>query len=353
MSAAFTLERVATLDEARPGWDELAEASRNPFATFEWAETWWRHFGRDRPLALHRVRTADGRLAAILPLYRADRGPLRLLRFVGHGPADQLGPICAPGDRPLAAEALRAIAAAHPRGLLLAERLAGDEGLAPLVGGRHLRHESSPVLDTEGLGWDEWLKTKSSNFRGQVRGRERKLAREHEIEFRCTESGDAVERDFDRFLALHDLRWATGESAAFAGARGAFHREFARKAFDRGWLRLWFLVAGGREVASLYCLRYAGSDWYYQGGRDPAWNRERVGFVLLTRTIRSAFDDGLDHFRFGLGDEEYKERFAARDPGLDTAVLGKDALTRLTSTALDSIRTLPLPVRRVLGRRVA
>ena len=58
-----------------------------------------------------------------------------------------------------------------------------------------------------------------------------------------------------------------------------------RHALERGWLRLWVLEADGKAVAAWYGFRFAQIDWYYQSGRDPDWERQSVGFVLLAHTI--------------------------------------------------------------------
>src|SRR5688500_16880564 len=100
-ASAPPTEPLASLDDAREEWDALAAAAGNPFGARECASAWWRVYGGGRELALRRVRGPDGRTVAILPLYRADRGPARMLRFLGHGAADESGPLCAPEDRPL------------------------------------------------------------------------------------------------------------------------------------------------------------------------------------------------------------------------------------------------------------
>lgn len=342
---------AATLAELRGDWDRLATLTANPFLSFPWAEAWWRHFGRGRDLALHTVHRPDGTVVAILPLYRADRGPARLLRFLGHGPADELGPVCAPADAPLAAAALRRVLAALPRGLLLADRLPQPLGLAASLGGRRLRTEPTPVLPVRGLGWEDWLKTRSSNMRQQVRRRERKLARERDLAFRLTESPATLDDDLATLFALHDARWAEGESAAFAPPRDAFHRDFAREALARGWLRLWFAELDGVAAAAIYVIRFGGSDWYYQAGRDPRLDDLAVGFVLLSHAIRSSFEDGMRDFRFGLGDEPYKDRFADEDPGLETVLAGPAALTWAAARAAAGGRRLPPDMRRRIVRR--
>src|SRR4029453_2241837 len=91
----------------------------------------------------------------------------------------------------------------------------------------------------------------------------------------------------DILFRLHALRWPEG--SAFQ-AKEAFHREGAAIGLDHGWTRLWLLELDGEAVAAWYGLRFAGTESYYQAGRDPAWDHRSVGFVLLAHTIRSAFE---------------------------------------------------------------
>jgi len=350
------LERIGSLEAARADWTALADAGDNPFSTWEWADAWWRHLGGHGELWLHRAVTPDGRVAALLPLYRRRRGPAEVVRFVGHGPADQLGPVCAPADRPFAAAALRALAARLPRrALLLAERLAGEDGVAEALGAHPVRTEATPLLHAPD-GWEAWLASRSSNFRGQVRRRERKLVREHGLRFRFQGGpGEQLETDLRTLVELHDRRWQ-GASSAFAGARRPLHEDFARAAAARGWLRLWIAESGdGTPVAAWYGLRFAGREWYYQAGRDPDWagGGDGVGFALLAHTIRAALEDGVTEYRFGLGDEPYKERFANGDPGLRTVVLGRGPLPAAAAAAAAGARRLPPRARQVLARRAA
>jgi CelD/BcsL family acetyltransferase involved in cellulose biosynthesis len=305
------LEASDALEPLRDEWDQLAEASRNIFATWDWVRLWWRHFGSERRLHVVAVREG-GRLAAILPLYAWRERPLRVLRFVGHGPGDELGPICAPADRKLATAAVRETLMSAGANILVAEHIPGG-----LPGARVLGRTGSPVLDLHGRSWDELLAQRSRNFRAQVRGRERKLEREHELRFRTAS-------DLDTLIALHRERWS-GRVDAFAGAAEAFHREFASAACKRDQLRVWHLELDGRIVAAWYGLRFASVESYYQAGRNPAFDRESVGSVLLIHTIRTALEDGMDEYRYLRGGEEYKYRFADRDDGLETVALSRGA----------------------------
>lgn len=348
---ALSLERYQDLDSIREEWIELAERSGNPFATWEWAATWWDHFGGGDTLLITACRRPDGTLAAILPLYLSTRGRLRLLRFVGHGVGDVLGPVCASEDAALAASALHRVLVEEGRGwdLLLAERMPTNTLSGPLHG-HILQEEANPLLPIDGATWDEFLASCSSNLRGQIRRKRRRLEREHGSRFRLAEDRERLDEDFDTLVRLHHARW--GEPRAFTEDRTAFHRSFAALAFERGWLRLWFLEVDGRAVAAWYGLRFGNVEWYYQSGRDPEWDNWSVGLTLLARTMQGAFDDGMSAYAFLRGDESYKRRFATQDAGLETVGLPRGALGRAAISAARAAKHMPPSVRQHVLRNL-
>ena len=149
-----------------------------------------------------------------------------------------------------------------------AEDLAGDADWPVLLGGRSLRREESPTLRFSGSDGDELLRSKSSNFREQVRRRERSRSASGEASFRLAGDPERLDQDIDSLFALHRARWA-GERTTFGGS-ASFHRAFARRALERGWLRLWFLEVDGKPRAATYGFRFGDVESYYQGGRNPA-----------------------------------------------------------------------------------
>jgi CelD/BcsL family acetyltransferase involved in cellulose biosynthesis len=140
--------------------------------------------------------------------------------------------------------------------------------------------------------------------------------------------------DFETLVELHTARWPG--SPWFADAVG-FHRDFVSVALARGWLRLWILELDGRPAAAWLGYRFAGVESYYQAGRDPDLQRERVGLVLLAHTIREAIQDGMSEYRLLRGDESFKYRFATGDPGVETLARPNGALGRL-ALALRTVR---------------
>jgi CelD/BcsL family acetyltransferase involved in cellulose biosynthesis len=347
LSGAFELETLSALEPLREEWTQVAARNRSVFKTWEWLSTWWDHFGRERELLVTAVRSG-GRLVGILPLYWWTTRPLRVLRFLGHSAGDELGPVCAPADRPLVAEALRRVLEGARWDLLLAEQVPADEGWSRLLGGRVLASEGSPVLRFGADGWEGFLRERSANFREQVRRRPRKLAREHAVHYRMVEGQEDLRAELDALFRLHAARWAETPSSLLAHER--FHRAVAGLAAERGWLRLWILEIDGQAAAAIHGFRFAGVESYYQAGRDPRWDHYHVGFVLLAHAVEAAARDSVSEYRLLRGAEQYKYRFSTADPGLETVGVPHNPVARIGLPVLDSLRTANGPVGRISRR---
>lgn len=319
--STLRLERIGDLEAARPEWSALAEASGNPFCTWEWMHTWWRHFGRGSELHALRAVREDGSTAAILPLYVALRGRRRHAHLLGDGLSGRNGLVAAPGDAIAAARLLRVAVGDHCHADLLSTSLRADERWDERLGGAEIWRVASPVVTIGGRSWDELLAAGSKNFRAQVRKFERRLERDHALGFRDADDDSRLDADIDLHFRLHEQRFADGSSDALTGGRDAFHREWMRLAFERGWLVLRFLELGGEPVASWYAFRFGGIEWSFQNGRDPASERESVGFVLLCHMIRESCGAGMAEFNLLTGDQGYKQRFTDTDPALARIVM--------------------------------
>jgi CelD/BcsL family acetyltransferase involved in cellulose biosynthesis len=310
------LRAIDSLQAARPLWEELEAASGNPFATYAFADTWWRHLGERRPLRLSALVDSSGSAVALLPLFVAEDGDVPTLRLIGHVEGDLLGPICAPEMRPRATRALAD--ALGPRPVRL---IANDvaEGTAALLGATVTATMASPVTKLPAGGWPAVLADLSANHRAWVRAKERRLARMGRVEVREADSA-TLERDFTTLVRLHNQRWGE-QSVVYRGPRLEFHADFAEVALRRGWLRLRVLELDGVAVAANYALRYAGDEWFWQSGRDSAYDPASVGAVLTAHCIRASAEDGLRVYRWLRGDEAYKLRWATGDEPVERAVL--------------------------------
>lgn len=320
------VRRAATLDELRDVWPPLAEAAGHPFGSWDWISAWWETYGGGKELFVHACHDSDGRLAAILPLYAAKRGPLRIGRFIGY--ADLHSPLCAADDRPLAAAGLRTLLG---RGgdrcsVLLLEKLPGEQDWGDFVGGTIVKTDADPVLQLDGRSWEEYEESLTGKLRKKTRYETRRLERDHEVSFDLCTDPTKLDDEMSVLFELHDARFGEISTGIFRGERAELHRRFAAVALERGWLRLWILRVDGRPAAAYHGIRYAGSEFFFQSGRDPEFDRLSVGSVLLMHVIHDACDAGIGDFRFLAGDESYKTRLADSDWQPETRLIASSKL---------------------------
>jgi CelD/BcsL family acetyltransferase involved in cellulose biosynthesis len=316
---------IRDLDPLGGEWSRLAARATNIFGTWEWASVWRSHFKRGCPI-LTTVISRDEDLIAVVPLYLSRGRLVRVIRVVGGGPGDELGPVCGPEDRMEVARALGGALRGIPWGwdIFLGERFPQDDAWTDVLGGRLVRSWPSPVLRFDCADWDEFLRSRSRNLRQQVLRFERRLRREHRVHYRLSDDADRLDADLDLLFTLHRARWR-GSSSAFV-AHEPFHREFAACALERGWLRLWFLELDGTAVAAWYGFRFGGAEFAYQSGRELSLEARSIGFVLNIHAMREALHDGVHEYRFLRGGEAYKSRFANEDGGLVTIGLAQNLM---------------------------
>lgn len=336
------VELHADLGALREEWTALAERADSVFASWEWASAWWRHLGGDRPLHLATCRSSDGRLVAIVPLFTASTRPLRVVRLIGVGPGDELGPVCAPEDRPAVAPAVRtALDMIHPRwDVFVADLLPRDAAWASLSG-VGIDAMPNPIVEIGGMSWDDFMASRSAKFRQQLRRNTRRLVRDHGLEYRLADDPERLDADLDALFSLHGARWGKQSSGVFAGAEGALHRDFAHAAMERGWLRLWFLHLDGRPAAARLGFRFGRVESGYQCGRETAWEKYGIGFLLQAHTIEEAMNDGMEEYRLLRGGESYKDRLANADRGLETIALARGPAGRAALAAGRAALALP------------
>ncbi len=274
----------------------LAGAGVNaPFLRHEWFRVWWKAFGGEKQLVILTARSADGALAAVVPLME-ERGfrvgiPCRIwssmsndhsCRFdflIGAGPE---------GGRVRIVEALAAyVARRRPRVHLLElqDFPADSPALALLLLSASQRGQKiglrpaleTPVIPIEGK-WSAYYESISGHLRRNLRRRRRQLEEQGRVEVVCVtgeERTGGLTRLIDHLregFRIEAMAWKGSAGTAIRENEGwsDFYEEWARTAAERGWLRLYFLKLNDQPIAFYYTLVYERKLYYLKLGYDPA-----------------------------------------------------------------------------------
>lgn len=328
---ATTTEQFQSL---RDEWDGLLSRSpsANPFLTWEWLFSWWEVYGERDELRLITVRDEQGQLVGLAPLRVSTRRigcvvPVRKLEFVASGEAcsDYLDFIIDDRRRQSALDAILGHLEKTKDDWDVAEfeDMPSPSPLIPALQARALRNGHHVSLQEGNVcpyvelpsSWEEYLASRSKNFRNQVSRKRRKLEREYSTDYLLVTDRDELEAMMGHHIRLHQTRWDgrgdLGTGAYFSSKFAGFHTKVAERFFDRGWLRFLFLRIDGEPVASQYDISYNGTLYFCLPGMDRRWAPMSVGLVLLSECVRRAIEEGLGELDFLRGESDYKLRWAS------------------------------------------
>ena len=125
-----------------------------------------------------------------------------ILRLIGHGHGDRLGPICRHGEVETAERAFRDALEADQHDVFIGDWVAGDRRWAHVLGGRVVRKTGYPILRLADDSWDELLASQSQRFRKSLRNKRNRLEHQHEVTYRYadSESLDAISTRHSAFI---------------------------------------------------------------------------------------------------------------------------------------------------------
>jgi CelD/BcsL family acetyltransferase involved in cellulose biosynthesis len=118
----------------------------------------------------------------------------------------------------------------------------------------------------------------------------------------------------ERLFELHEKRWrvVTHKGNLTKSNVRKFHKKIAGIFLNFDMLRLYFLRVQGSDVAVLYTFKYNNKLFYYQGGWDPEWSKDRVGSILTNLVIEDAINKEYSEYDFLRGTELYKTQLTEK-----------------------------------------
>ena len=328
MVDALVIDDDAMLEPYIEAWDRLAVLRRQPYSAPAWMLAWWRQAApEDSRLRVVVVRE-EGEVIGIAAWHQ-DRlaTGLRVARLLGTG--HRVEPLALPGREATVARAVTAALQRLPAGpgaLSLDRADAGSAwpDLLALARGSAVVDRATtgaPVVRLDGQTWEEWLASRTRNFRSQ-RTQARRRLEEHGAVARLAEEPEEIEAAVGAFMRLTAERWSTPPwNRPRGGGVGEMVREAAWDLVPRGRMRIWMLEADGTHLSVQLFLAAGGELAYWNGGFDRRWSRLRPGFETLVYAIEHAFAMGDRRLDLGGGALPYKRRLADADEPIGSALV--------------------------------
>ena len=335
MAEVYEITDIEELASYRLLWSSwLPQTPRATFFnTWDWLDTYWRHFGHDQELRVLVVRSGGSEIG-ILPLcIRTEQhvfGPMRVLGY----PLDDWGPWYGPIGSNRAATMLAAM-----QYLRNSERdwdaidlrwngpPASDGGRASrsmrVVGllSDQQPYQTMSVVELDG-GWEQFLTGKSRKIRHEIRRVLRRAFEDHDAHFIRHRPAPAREGDgdprWDLFAMCQQVALASWQGTSTTGNTLTHERvrNFLRDAHQvasrNGMVDINLLVVDDRPAAFAYNYHYDGRVTGLRMGYDPALGHAGLGTALLVRSIEDSFTRGDASYDLGPGEFRFKRHLRTR-----------------------------------------
>jgi CelD/BcsL family acetyltransferase involved in cellulose biosynthesis len=313
MKPEFNLESFESIYDT---WKKLYEESTTApiFASPEWSQIWWQHFGSGGKLYIGVVRQ-DSRVIGIAPLLEK----LDATTFIGSDDVcDYLDFVVAPGDediffrilldnliidgiRQLKLTPLRPKSTVRSSLISIAPKYKWQISCA--------QEDVTVELDLP-QSWEEYLQLLSGKQRHELNRKLRRLNEEGDLVHRTTT--DASQADVATFLRL--FRDSRQDKATFLTEQmESFFRSIARAMAEQKLLRLNILELNKKAVAVTMCFDYKNTVYLYNSGYEPDYGWLSVGVISKALCIKAAIERHKKRFDFLKGDEAYKYHLGGKE----------------------------------------
>jgi len=328
LSLINNVEAWIKLEEA---WDDLVQKSVRPYPFLEfWYQfNWWQTLGggewhRSENQLCIIVGYEGGILKGIAPLFISSKedNPAAL-RFIGQvNITDYLDFIAAEEDLLVFLPALLDFIDRNetiPVKNLDLENFQSDSPSLPILETASIerqRNYSQRVLQpAPGIilpaSWEEYLQSLDKKQRHEIRRKLRNIERDYQTELYIVEDSTKIADEMRFFIGLmqneeEKKKFLTKDTEDYLLSLG-------QAAFAKGRLYLAYLLLDGEKAAGYLNFIAQNRLWVYNTGWNPEFSKYSPGWILLSKLIQRAIQQGLKEVDLMRGAEEYKYRFGGVD----------------------------------------
>lgn len=327
------IEEYASFQKLAGEWNPLlGQSSANGvFLTWEYLTTWWEAYGTDYELYVLAARNDSDELVGVAPMmigkgHCFPRKHFRHLTFLG-GLGDSVAEY---QDFVIAKDSEKELIPVFFEKMMSDLNGKWDVFLLPLVqedspslnallgtvpqfGGHTVQLSSRPSPHIPlPASWDEFIKSKSKNFKKQFNNQWNRVHKNHELEWLEAGKDLSIEESIDILMELNLKRWGDEGKTFKSEVFTAFHRKLATTFQEKGWLYFRILRLDGQFAAVRYDFVYDNKLWNYQNGWLPELGKLSLGKMLIGHSVKWCIDEGLREYDFLAGDTAYKKSWATQ-----------------------------------------
>jgi hypothetical protein len=331
-------------------WHDLSErVNGHIYMSNEWAECWWRYFGKNNQRTLFLVTIWDlDDMVGLAPMYigYSKVGPFvveRRLQIIGSGgsPNEQFGYLDDYGisdfldflvDENHADEAADVLLELFRSEEYKIDRItfhqAGDESfimkyIYPRIKESGIEYDlqhtdTCPFIDVNNQeSILSYIKQVKSNARRRFRQTRRAIGIDDGFTIESIDTSREITIAIEKLIKLHQNRWnQLGFPGVFYDKRfTGFFKEIVRSAYTNNWL--WFKQARDSSGACAFRMILKYNDRYYDYisgfDNDCPSSKYRPGIGLLLDLVEEAIHEKTERIELLRGEEEYKYDFTTEN----------------------------------------
>ncbi|MEM2507242.1 MAG: GNAT family N-acetyltransferase [Nitrososphaeria archaeon] len=319
------VDNINKIIELKNVWNKLLSyyKNNNPFLTFEYLATYWKHFGKDRKLKILCVKDEKNEIVAIAPLRLSNYTFAGLLTYKVIEPLSYMGAdytdfILPNQDEKCLRKIISYLYEKNDWDFIYLYDIPETSTLSNLL--RTLNNRTDPfIFDTlRGTvcpyislpnSMEAFTNRLNPNFRKNLKKRLKKLEKDfRKIELKSYRDFGTVEEAMNIFFKLHQKRWTTKDMPGVFSTTETkrFYVEVAKRFAEKGWLALYFLTVNDEPIAARYGFEYNNKMYFCLHGFNPDYSRYAPGHIMHLKVIENCIKKGIIECDFLKGGEPYK-----------------------------------------------